>query len=143
MGVDFFSTSKTLIPDMKSSLRLIRAKRYFYMVSASPNNILRNVDCSLCSRRIARKYDHHKKRRDIFAYTPVQFNYGRLLQRLSSFLRKNSWSKKTFPTILQFLGMLLQCIQTLHSLNRLLKIHSGINNLISGKLKYSGEVSQL
>ena len=33
------------------------------------------VDCSLYTRRIALKDDYHKKRMDMLAYTPVEFNY--------------------------------------------------------------------
>ena len=39
--------------------------------------------------------------------------------------------------MLQFVELLLQRIQTLHSLDLILKIHSGIKNLISDKLEYS------
>ena len=40
--------------------------------------------------------------------------------------------------MLQIVGLLLQRIKTLHSLDLKLKIHSGINNLISNILEYSG-----
>ena len=43
--------------------------------------------------------------------------------------------------MLQFVGLLLQWIQTRHSLDRALKVFSGINNLISDKSEYSEEVS--
>ena len=56
----------------------------------------------------------------------------KLLQRLSSFLpEKSSSFEKTFSTKLQFVWLLLQWIQTLHSL----KIISGINILSSEKLE--------
>ena len=45
--------------------------------------------------------------------------------------------------MLQFVGLLLQWKQTLHLLDLILKILSRINNLISDKLEYSEEVSQL
>ena len=45
--------------------------------------------------------------------------------------------------MLQFVGLLLQGIQTLHSLDLILKIHFGINNLSSDNLEYSEEVSQM
>ena len=41
---------------------------------------------------------------------------------------------KIILTMLQFLGLLFQGIQTLHSLERTLKIHSDINKLISENL---------
>ena len=65
------------------------------------------------------------------------------LRKPLSFLPdETSSSKKTISTMLQFVGLLLQRIQTLHSLDRKLKIQSGINNLISDKLEHSKEVSQ-
>ena len=109
LGVDFFSTSELLYPNMKIRLRLIRARRNFYMISDNPNVSLGIVDCSLCTRRIALKGDYHKKAMDVLAYTPVEFNYLKLLKRLSSFLPdKTSSFKKTFSTMLQFVGLLLQ-----------------------------------
>ena len=75
LGVDFFSTSELLYPNMKIRLRLIRARPNFYMISDNPNVSLGIVDCSLYTRRIALKDDYHKKRMDMLAYTPVEFNY--------------------------------------------------------------------
>ena len=75
LGVDFFPTSELLYPYMKIRLRLIRARRKFYMNSDNSNGSLEIVDCSLHTRRIALKDDYHKKRVDVFAYTPVEFNY--------------------------------------------------------------------
>ena len=75
MGVDFFSTSELLYPNMKVRLRLIRARTNFYMISENPNVSLGIADCSLYTRRIALKDDHHKKRMDMLPYTPVELNY--------------------------------------------------------------------
>ena len=75
LGVDFFSTSELLYPNMKVRLRLIRARPNFYMISDNPNVSLGIVDCSLYTRRIAFKHDYHKKRMDMFAYTPIECNY--------------------------------------------------------------------
>ena len=75
LGVDFFSTSELLYPNMKVRLRLIRARPNFYMTSDNPNVSLGIVDCSLYTRRIALKDDFHRKRIDMLAYTPVEFNY--------------------------------------------------------------------
>ena len=61
-GIDFFSTCELLYPHMKIRLRLIRARPNFYMISDNPNVSLGIVDCSLYTRRIALKYDYHKKR---------------------------------------------------------------------------------
>ena len=60
---------------MKIRLRLIRARPTFYMISDNPNVSLGIVDCSLYTRRIALKDDYHKKRMDMLAYAPVEYNY--------------------------------------------------------------------
>ena len=64
---------------MKNSLRLIRARPNLYMISDNPNVSLGIVDCSVYTRRIALKDDCHKKRKDMFAYTPVEFKYSETL----------------------------------------------------------------
>ena len=74
LGIDFFSTSELLYPNMKIRLRLIRARPNFY-ISDNPNVSLRIVHCSLYTRRIALKEDYHKKRMDMLAYAPVEYNY--------------------------------------------------------------------
>ena len=74
LGVDFFSTSELLYPNIKIRLPLIRARPNFYMISVNSNVSLGIVDCSLYSRRFAFKDDYHKKRMDMIAYTPVEFN---------------------------------------------------------------------
>ena len=75
LGVDFFSTSELLYPNMKVRLRLMRARPNFYMISDNPNVSLGIVGCSLYTRRIALKVDYHKKRMDMLAYTRVELNY--------------------------------------------------------------------
>ena len=75
LGIDFFSTSDLLYPNMKIRLRLIRARPNFYMISNNLNVGLGGVDCSLYTRRIGLKDDYHKKRMDMLAYTHVEFNY--------------------------------------------------------------------
>ena len=45
------------------------------MISDNPNVSLGIVVFSLCTRRFALKDDYHKKRMDMLAYTPVEFNY--------------------------------------------------------------------
>ena len=47
LGIDFFSTSELLYPNMKIRLRLIRARPHFYIISDNPNISLGIVDCSL------------------------------------------------------------------------------------------------
>ena len=144
LGIDFFSTSELLYPNMKIRLRLIRARPNFYMVSDNPNVSLGIVDCSLYTRRIALKNDYHKKRMDMLAYAPVEYNYLETWQRRSSYLRdKTNSFKKTSSTMPPFVGMLLQWSQTLPLLVLLLTTHTGINNLISDKFEYSEGDSQL
>ena len=75
LGVDFFSSSDMLYPNMKIRLRLMRARPTFSMISHNPNVSLGFVDCSLYTRLIALKDDYHKKRMDMLAYTPVEGNY--------------------------------------------------------------------
>ena len=75
LGIDFFSTSELLHPNMKIRLRLIRARPNFYMISDNPNVSLGIVDCSLYTRRVALKDDYHKKRMDMLAYAPVEYTY--------------------------------------------------------------------
>ena len=53
------------------------------MISDHPNVSLGFFDCSLYTRRIVLKDDSRKKRMDMLAYTPVEFNY---LEILSKFL---------------------------------------------------------
>ena len=61
LGIDFFSTTELLYPNMKIRLRLIRARPISYMISDNPNVSLGIVDCSLYTRRIALRDDYHKK----------------------------------------------------------------------------------
>ena len=75
LGVDFFSTSELLYPNMTIRLRLIRARTNFYMISDNPKVSLGIVDYSLYTRRFALKDDYHKKRMEMLAYTPVESNY--------------------------------------------------------------------
>ena len=75
LGIDFFSTSELLYPNMKIRLRLNGARPNFYMISDNPNVNLGIVDCSFYTRRIALKDDYHKKRMDMLAYAPVEYNY--------------------------------------------------------------------
>ena len=75
VGVDFFTTSERLYPNMKVRIRLIRARPNFYMISDNPNVSLGIVDCSLYNRGITLKDDYHKKRMDMLAYSSVEYNY--------------------------------------------------------------------
>ena len=75
LGLDFFTTSELLCPNMKVRIRLFRARPNFYMISDNLNVSLEIVDCTLYTRRIALKEDYHKKRMDMLAYVPVEYNY--------------------------------------------------------------------
>ena len=75
LGIEFLSTSELLYPSMKIRLRLIGARPNFYMISDNPNVSHGIVDCSLYTRRIALKDDYHKKKMDMLAYAPVEYNY--------------------------------------------------------------------
>ena len=82
LGIDFFSTSELLYPNMEIRLRLIRARPNFYMISDNPNVSLGIVGCSLYSRLIALKDDYHKKRMDMLACAPVEYNYLETLGKI-------------------------------------------------------------
>ena len=64
MGVDFFTTSELLYPNMKVRIRLNKARHNFYMISDNLNVSLGIVGCSLYNRRVivTLKDDYHKKR---------------------------------------------------------------------------------
>ena len=81
LGIDLFSNSELLYRNMKIRQRLIRARHDFYMISDNPNVSLEIVDCSLYTRRIALTDDYHKKRMDMLAYAPVEYNYLETLAR--------------------------------------------------------------
>ena len=100
LGINFFPTSELLYPNMKIRLRLIRARPIFYNISDNPNVSLGIVDCSLYTRRIALKDDYHKKRMDMLAYTPVEYNYLETLAktfiipaRQNQFIQENIFKK--------------------------------------------------
>ena len=75
LGIGFRTTSELLYPNMKVPIQLIRARPIFYKISENPNVSLGFVDCSLYTRRVMLKEDHHKKRMSQLAYAPVEYNY--------------------------------------------------------------------
>ena len=104
LRVDFFSTSELLYPKLKNRLRLIRAKPNFYMISDNPNVSLGIVDCY--TRRFTLKDDYNRKRMDMLAYTPVEFNYLETLAKTSiisatqnQFIQENFFNKARFRRI--------------------------------------------
>ena len=77
LGVHFFSTSEIpemLQPNMEPKLCLINARPDFNVISNNPNVSLGIVDCSLYTLRVALNDDHHEKRMNKHALTPVYFN---------------------------------------------------------------------
>ena len=74
LGIDFFSTSELPYPNTRIRLQLSRARPIFHMISDNPNISLGIVDCSFYTRLIALKDDYHKKRMDMLAYVPVEYN---------------------------------------------------------------------
>ena len=99
LGIDFFSTSELLYPNLENRLRLIRARPNFYMISDNPNVSLGIVDCSLYTHCIALKDDYHKKKMDKLAYAPVEYIYLETLAktfiipaRQNQFIRENNFN---------------------------------------------------
>ena len=98
LGVDFFTTSELLYPKMKVTIRLIRARPNFYMISDNPNVSVGIVDCSLYTRCIGLEEDYHKKM-DMLEYAPVEYNYMETLAKTfiipssqNHFIRENIFS---------------------------------------------------
>ena len=110
--VDFCSTSELYSPNLKIRLRLASARPKFYMISDNPNVSLGIVNCSVYSRRVALKYDYHKERMALLAYTLVEFNYFETLAKtfIIPARKKTSSSKKKLLTDLQFAEVPLQRI---------------------------------
>ena len=81
LGIDFFSNSELLCPNMKVSIRLSKARPNSHIISDNPNVSLGIVDCSLYTRCIALKDDYHQKRMDIFAYALVEYSYKETLAK--------------------------------------------------------------
>ena len=96
LGDDFFTTSELLYPNMKVKIRLIRARPNFNLISENPNVSLGIVNCSLYTRRIGLK----KKRMDILAYAPLDYNYMETLAKTFIIPSKINSSKKMFSTML-------------------------------------------
>ena len=144
LGVEFFSTFEFLYPNMKIRLTLIIASSKFYMFSESPNVSFGIVHCSLYNRHIALRDDRHKNEWTCLHIFPWNTTIWKLWQRFPSLpLDETSSIKEPFLTMLQFVGLLLQWIQTLLPLDRTMKTSSGINSSILDKFEYPEVVSQL
>ena len=106
LGIDFFSTSELLYPNMKIKLRLIRGRPSFYIISDNPNVSLGKMDCSLYTHRSALKDDYHKKRIDKLAYAPVEYKYLEILAktfvipaRQNQFIQENVFNNGPFRRV--------------------------------------------
>ena len=75
LGVDCHSSSESLYPSMKVSLRIVRARPIFYKTSDNPIISLGESDGSLQIRSFSLQYEYHKKELDMLVYIPVVFNY--------------------------------------------------------------------
>ena len=141
-GLDFFSVSESLYPNMKLRIWLFRARLSFCMISDNPNVSLGIVDISLYTCRIALKNDYHKKM-DMLANTLAEFKYLETKEKtiVVPAGKNNSFSKR-LQTMQHFVVLLLQWIQTLHSLHHKLKVQFDVCISISNKWKYSGMVNQ-
>ena len=93
------------------------------MISDNPNVSLGIVDCSFYTRRIVLKDDYQKKRMDMRAYTPVE--YKSLKNLAKSFIvpvQQNQFIQKNFSINAPVRRIAIKWIQTLPSLERILKI---------------------
>ena len=81
IGFHFLPILELLYPNMKVPIRIIRARPSFYMLSENPNISLVIVVCSLYTRRVMLKEDHHKKLLAQQAYAPVEHNYMQTLAK--------------------------------------------------------------
>ena len=76
------------------------------MIRDNPNVSLGIVDCSVYIRHIILKDDYHKKRMDMPAYTPVEFNYLETLAKTfiipawqNQFIQENIFNIAPVPRI--------------------------------------------
>ena len=102
------------------------------------------MDCSLYTRRIALKDDYHKKRMNMLAYAPVEYNYLETLAktfiipaRQNQFIQENIFNSAPIRRIAIAMNTSSAFTDSLQ------KTHSGISNLISDKLEYSEWDNQL
>ena len=89
LGVDFFSSSELMCPNMEKRLRLIRARPNFYLISDNSNVSRGFVDCSHYTRRVALEDEYNEEGMDMFAYTPKEFNYMTLEKTFVTSARQN------------------------------------------------------
>ena len=109
LGIDFFSTSELLYPNMKSRLKLIRARPNFYILATTQTSvwelwIAHSTLAVLLSRMIITKRERTCS--PVLLWNTIIW---RPWQRHSSYLPDITNSmKKTFSTMLLFAELLLQ-----------------------------------
>ena len=150
LGVDIFSTSEIIYPNMKIRQGLIGTKPKFYMINDNSNVRFADFDCSFYIRLFALGDVYHMKQIDIFTYTSLEFNYWKTLvktfilpERQNLLIQENIFNSVVLvKTVIHFVRLMLQLKQTLPSLDHTLKIQFGITNLISNKFKYSKKANR-
>ena len=127
---------------MKIIVELKGAWPIFHIKSDDPKSILGNVDFSFHTGGIVLKDACHKKKIHMLSSTPVLFNFLQTLPNtfINLAIQSQFFQEKNL-IIPYFIGLLLQWIQTLHSLDRTLEVPSSIICWISDKLGYSKVVS--
>ena len=107
------------------------------MISYNPNASFGIVDCSLYTRRIALKYDYQKKKKNMLAYSPIEYNYWETLAktfiksaRQNQFIQENIFNNAPIRRV----AIAMKTNSAL--LVFFLKTHSGIKNSTSDKLEY-------
>ena len=81
LAIDLFTCEKLLLPNTKVRIKFIRARPNFYMLSDNPNNILKNVDCSLFTRRILVAEPNHQYLQWNLEKESAQYNYMETIAR--------------------------------------------------------------
>ena len=92
----------------------MRAGPILYMFSGSLTVTLglnvHFLQCSMCTHRIGVEVDYRKKRMDLLAYTPVEYNYLEILAKCFVMLsRQNQFNQKVnFFTMLRIVRLVVQ-----------------------------------
>ena len=113
------------------------------MIGDNPNVSLGIIDYSVYTRRTALEVDYHKKRMDMLAYTPVEFNYLETLAK--TFIisaRQNQFNLENILNKTPVLRIPFAINTNSAFTGSYTENHSGINKLIPDKLKSSEEFNQ-
>ena len=79
LGVNFFSNSELLHPNMKVRLQLISASHKYYMIIHDLISSLGLVECSFYTHAIVLRDENHKKPMEVIAIFPMEYNYLKTL----------------------------------------------------------------